>query len=503
MRRLVQEVMMRAPVPLLFSTLVSVSFAAPAYGQAPRIQTRQPAEPSAPVPASEPTGSEDEEPTPEDDEPTSEGEEQASDSGSSNAPTSSEPASSRGSSGSAVADVEPVADAPMSDAATVPSPPGTPAGADEAGEGAADAAPAGPQLTFHPMGYVETYFAWSFNQPSNGVIAYRGFDNRHASFNLSNVAIGGRLEYDRVYANIVLQWGTTPATYYLAEPSAPAVAGVGASNANLWQVLQQAYLGWNIPILERGLLLEAGLFLSPVGIESLAVADNWNYSRANLFYGFPFYHTGLRATLPIDGEWSATVAVYNGWNTILDDNLEKSVSGTIAYTSDRFSAHLLYFGGVEEPTGAPQRGWRNLFDLIAYVKATDWLEFQGQATGGFEPRTDGMYTFMAGALYARVTPIRWFDVALRGDFFYDDAPQDSMGARINPIFWPAQWVSEFTATLTFRPIEQLLFRIEYRHDQAAGPIYFAGAVPQDVNGVDITNAGSQDTVTFGAVAYLH
>ncbi len=382
-----------------------------------------------------------------------------------------------------------------------PAPPGAPAASAERER--EDATDPGPRVAFHPMAYVETYFTWSFNQPGNGVIAYRGFDNRHASFNLSNVAIGGRLEYDRIYANIVLQWGTTPATYYLAEPSLPAVAGVGASDADLWRVVQQAYFGWNIPVLGRGLLLEGGLFLSPVGIESLAVAQNWNYSRANLFYGFPFYHTGLRATLPLDGEWSVTAAVYNGWNTILDDNEEKSVSASVAYASDRFSAHLLYLGGVEEPTGASARGWRNLVDLTGYVKATEWLELQGQLTGGFEPRTDGMYTFVAGALYARVTPVSWFDVALRGDVFYDGAPRDSSGMRVSPIFWPAEWVSSATATLTFRPLTQLLFRVEYRHDQAATPMFFAGAVTQDASGAPVLNAVGQDTLTFGATAYLH
>ncbi|MDB5219777.1 MAG: outer membrane protein, partial [Myxococcaceae bacterium] len=30
-----------------------------------------------------------------------------------------------------------------------------------------------------PTGYIETYYQWNFNHPSNGITNYRGFDNRH------------------------------------------------------------------------------------------------------------------------------------------------------------------------------------------------------------------------------------------------------------------------------------------------------------------------------------
>jgi hypothetical protein len=57
----------------------------------------------------------------------------------------------------------------------------------------------------------------------------------------------------------------------------------------------------------------------------MAVRDNWNWSRSNLFFGLPFYHTGVRATYALT-ELGITAGGYNGWNSVLDNNAEKSVA---------------------------------------------------------------------------------------------------------------------------------------------------------------------------------
>lgn len=107
---------------------------------------------------------------------------------------------------------------------------------------------------------------------------------------------------------LVLQAGLTPETYYLGEPSLPAPAGVGASSLETWKHVQQANLGIETGI-GRGLRIEGGLFLSPIGPEGMAVKDNWQWSRSTLFYALPFYLAGLRATLPVSETWSLTGAV--------------------------------------------------------------------------------------------------------------------------------------------------------------------------------------------------
>jgi hypothetical protein len=90
-----------------------------------------------------------------------------------------------------------------------------------------------------------------------------------------------------------------------------ATSGASATGTELWKYLQQAYVGYRIA-LKRDLTMAAGLFLSPIGPEAMAVWDNWNWSNSNLFFGLPFYHTGVRATCSLSDAWSLTLAGYNG-----------------------------------------------------------------------------------------------------------------------------------------------------------------------------------------------
>ncbi|RLB56289.1 MAG: hypothetical protein DRJ42_03730 [Deltaproteobacteria bacterium] len=368
----------------------------------------------------------------------------------------------------------------------------------------------GPTLEAKFGGYVETSFTWSFAEPDNGLIAYRGFDNRHATFSLENANLATHISFDRVYLKLSLQWGRTPDTYYLAEPSdsSGTAFGVGASSAATYRFIQEAYLGWNAPLLS-GVAIEAGVFLSPVGIESIDVHSNWNWSRSNLFMGLPFYHLGLHVASALSENVSAHVAVYNGWNNILDNNVEKSVAGWVGFTSEDLSAQVLYFGGVEREGG----NWRNLFDAWAAVEASPWLKLALHVDGGFEPysgRDAGWWFGTAG--YVRGTPTDWLALTLRQDVFLDRAPDDDPAARI---FWATTpLMASTTITVQLIPLEYIAVFLEYRHDQTAtsadlgGPApdqdtFFRGAIPQDpATGAWVPNSRTQDTITLGVTAGL-
>jgi hypothetical protein len=270
-------------------------------------------------------------------------------------------------------------------------------------------------------GYIEAFYSWNFNQPSNGLTNYRGFDNRHNTFSISNVVLDTSWTVlEQISGRLALQVGTTPETYYLSEPDRPGDAVTGTSNSNVWKFIQQANIGWHAPI-GRTLLIEAGIFLSPIGPEGMAVKDQWNWSRSNLFFGLPFYHTGIRATYPVTDALSVSVGGYNGWNSVVDNNAAKSVSAQVTYNvADHVTFSGLYFGGVERSTGAPEgQPWRHLFDTYLALYPNRWFSFLAQADGGFEPNNFGVSAWAAGALYVRFQPAHWLYLAARGDYFYE------------------------------------------------------------------------------------
>lgn len=388
----------------------------------------------------------------------------------------------------------------------------SPARGDEAGppgepppSAAPAAAPAVPTPASSPVvfaAYVEAFYQWNFNRPSNRLTNFRGFDNRHDTFTLANVVFDAAWDHEGVLGRLTLQVGHTPSSYYMAEPSSTGASGANASSSDLWKYVQQAYAGYRFEVGRKPSVL-AGIFLSPIGPESMAVKDNWNWSRSNLFYGLPFYHTGARVTYPLTDGWAVTLAVYNGWNSVVDNNEEKSVSAQIAYARDHLTASLLYFGGVERAPGAPEgRAGRHLLDAHATWNVTEWLSLLAHANGGIEPNEFGTSAWVAGALYARARVTSELFFAARADAFCEHVAESGEGTA-SPIFWPAPWVASQTFTADYRPREHVSFRLEYRHDQAGGNMFFGGEVIGD-GAVEsfVSNRALQDTFTVGVTTWF-
>ena len=341
-----------------------------------------------------------------------------------------------------------------------------------------------PLILFTLSGYAEPSYTWNLNAPSNAITAFRGFDERHDTFSLENAELQASFDAADVVGAVALQVGDAPAAYYAAEPA--------------FQTIQQANVGYRFSVL-RGLLVQGGVFLSPVGPEGIAIKDDWSWSRSDLFFGLPFYHAGIHAVLTLDERWSAMAMICNGWNDIVDNNGGKSVSASINYARpDVVTGQLLYFGGPERQKGAPEGdgSWRNLVDAYATWTPLAWLALQAQLDAGLELNRFGRSDWGAAAVAARVQPVAFLFVTLRSDVFHEDAATSAQGTAAR-IFWPVNTVGSATATVDLRPADSVSFRFEYRHDHADGAMFFAG----DVVG-DAPNAASQDTVTLGAVAWF-
>lgn len=360
----------------------------------------------------------------------------------------------------------------------------------------ARAEPAPEPAPFKVSGYAEAFYQWNLGAPSNGITNARGFDNRHNAFTLSNVVLGAQWDAKNVIGELTLQVGHTPSTYYLAEPNLAGTNAANASGSELWKYVQQAFAGYRFGV-GRGLTVTAGLQLVP-GPEAMAVRDNWNWSRSNLFFALPFYHSGARAAYPLSKAWTLTLGVWNGWNSVVDNNAEKSVSAQFDYARGSVTAAVMYFGGVERASNAPEgRAFRHLFDGYVNWSPTRRFSMLAHANGGAEPNRFGVSRWGAGALYARLVVTPTLSLAVRGDALYERRAESGQG-RAAPIFFAVPWVSSRTATIDFHPQPLVSFRLEYRRDDAGGNLYFGGDVTGDgVTSPYITNRRTQDTMTLG------
>jgi len=370
------------------------------------------------------------------------------------------------------------------------------------------------KLEVTPIGYVELYYAYNFNRPRNQITNYRGFDNRHNTFSLSNAALGAQGDYGDVSTRVILQIGSTGATYYLAgEPTRLGTSAANTSDATLWRYLQEASVTYHAPI-GRGLRIQAGLRPSPIGFEAFAVKDHWTWSRSNLFFGLPFYHVGVRFKYDWTDRWTSTVAIYNGWNGIVDNNEEKSIeTHTTYHIADKLMVRGLYFGGVERPTGSPEGPyWRHHFNAVAQWQIAPWLSTAAQADFGFEPNRFGTARWWAAAAAVRVrvfSLLKGVYFVYRGDRFHEHLATSSSGVNrrtSTPLFWGgAEWVTSGTSTIDFRPHDNISIRLEHRLDVAEAPLYFRGDTIQGDGSAAapfVPNTRYQETILLGTTAWF-
>ncbi len=337
-------------------------------------------------------------------------------------------------------------------------------------------------------GYIETAWQWNFNRPANSVTNFRGFDNRHATFTLSNVALDAAWDAGPTFGRLTLQVGTTPAAYTMAEPGLAGTPSVNASDSALWRHVQQALVGWRGGDLE----LTAGVFLSPVGPETIPIRDSWSWSRSNPFFALPYYHTGVRAALQLGGGAALSLGLLNGWNSVIDNNDDVSLCLQFTLNRPTFALSALWFGGVERARGAAEgRPWRHLFDLHATWHVTPWLSLLAHVDAGFEAGDATDTRWATAAAYARVAAGRGWAFTARLDAVRE------WGRLASRILTPVEWVGSGTLTVERRVAEGLILRLEGRHDRAAQALYFDAESPLTGASPATTR---QSTLTLGAIA---
>ena len=88
---------------------------------------------------------------------------------------------------------------------------------------------------------------------------------------------------------------------------------------HLWQAF-----GTYVFAVGRGLQVDFGKFASNLGYETNYAKDNFNFSRAYLFNFLPYYHMGVRTSLPVSDKVTLMYMLTNGIQQAEDFNNFKS-----------------------------------------------------------------------------------------------------------------------------------------------------------------------------------
>jgi hypothetical protein len=329
-------------------------------------------------------------------------------------------------------------------------------------------------------GYVDGYYSYNANRPSNAangqVNDFYNFNDKTDQFNLSAAKLTINHDADPVGVHLDLLWGRTNVILH------------NANEQSTVNYIEQAYVSVKPPK-AHGTEIDFGQFSTAAGAEVIEAKDDWAYSRSLLFAeGTPYYHFGLRTTTPVTSYWTAGVQVVNGWNNTVDNNGGVTLGLTSALTKPKFGWAANYYTGPENTD--TQKAWRNLFDTTITLTPTskfsayvnyDYVQNRTPASGAVKEQSQHVQG-VAVAGRGAVTPKS--SIAGRFEFF-----NDQLGFSTGT----AQKLKEFTATYEYKWAAGLLSRAEYRRDWSNQDVFHKG---------DSQLVSAQSTFTVAFIAFF-
>ncbi len=338
---------------------------------------------------------------------------------------------------------------------------------------------------------VDTAYHYSFANPKDDTISGSSEVFRHGEVQLTQLGVGGDFYYKGVHARLMTQFGM----YSQTTPRNDASPARGQwSLADAFRYISEAYGGYHIDAL-HGINIQAGIFMSYVGLWSYYNFDNWTYQPSYVSSNTPWFFNGLRAQIFVNEHLKIEPWLVNGWQAYGRFNeapggglqilwrpngwlsiLGNQYAGTDTLGNEdrgRFhtdeSVMVKYFddpkGGVSKAAasltvdggcefgGGVKCSNQYFYGFMAYNRLWFLDDHLGLTLGGGAIDNPGRYLVLLppinGATAASGTP------------YFTTNPKDPFKA------WDVQ------ATVDIMPNRFFTFRLEYNHRQASVP-YFTG-----------------------------
>ena len=337
-------------------------------------------------------------------------------------------------------------------------------------------------------GLVDGYYSLNFNHPASKINNGRNFDAKANQFSLNMAKLTMEHTADPVGFKLELGFGRAFEIFNATEPG-----GLG-----IFRNILQGYLSLK-PSKTSGLLVDFGKFNTSAGAEVTETHLNWNYSRSLLFANGPYYHFGVRTTMPVGKHFTGGVQVVNGWNNVEDNNSAKTIGLTAAITTSKLNWFNNYYVGNEKTDTADgikikAPGVRNFWDTVVNFNPNS--KFSALFNFDYGQENQAIFTAPGKAAAAK---FYGYSVAARfmpkgNDTFCISPRFDWYKDRDGFITTQAQTLKEFTLTGDWKMAEGLLARFEYRRDSSNQPFFDRG------NGT--LNSKNMNTVLVGVVAYF-
>jgi len=368
---------------------------------------------------------------------------------------------------------------------------------------------------FTPEIRADVDYVVDFNHPVDDTIGGSSEIFRANEFQVTQLGVGGDFHYDNVQARVMTQFGMYSATTPRNDAS-PARGNWDLDTA--YRYVSEAYGGYHLNVM-HGINIQAGIFMSYVGLFSYYNFDNWAYQPSYVSSNTPWFFNGMRVQIFPTEHLKIEPWFVNGWQSYGRFNNRPGFGMQILWRPNGWLSILgnQYMLG-EDALNTPGRVRYHTDDSIQikyYDRPDNTLDkmafsFTGDAGcehgGGVSCYTDSAkgpkQSFLGFMIYNRW----WFDhdkygftlgggkinnpgrylvllppingaTAASGTPYFTENPGDPYKA------WDA------SGTFDYMPSQYITFRWEYNH-RAANVPYFTGRGGITPPGGDTGAAGS-------------
>ena len=305
------------------------------------------------------------------------------------------------------------------------------------------------------FGYVGVYYGYDFNNPAD--LRRPGFiysENLHNQIAVNIALLGARYSSERVRGTFAIQTGTYPDANYAAEP----------------QIFKNIYEAWGGVRLAPSLWLDAGIFLSHIGLEGPISRDDLTLTRSIMAENSPYYEAGAKLTYDNGKKWLFSALVLNGWQVIRDNNQNMGVGTQVQFKPDAkwlLNSSTFVGEGRNQPDSLGRR-LRYFHDFYLTYNPNDRWKLAAAVDAGWEQRGQGQggyHHWHGGSLIVRRRLGQKTGVVARAEYFHDPA-----GVLTSTAVGGLR-TGGYSLGFDYAPVSRVILRLEGRQFRAADAVF--------------------------------
>jgi hypothetical protein len=182
---------------------------------------------------------------------------------------------------------------------------------------------------FTPEIRTDITYTYDFNRPVDDTMSGSSELFRTNEIQVEQLGLGGDFHLDHAHARFMTQFGMY---------STATIRNDGSYSKGQWNIadadryFSEMYGGYQITNVMHGINLDAGIFMSYIGLFSYYNFDNWAYQPSYVSSNTPWFFEGIRIQIFPTEHLKIEPWIINGWQSYGSPGTRKGIGGQLKWT---------------------------------------------------------------------------------------------------------------------------------------------------------------------------